>query len=215
MDIKWYGHSCFRLKDRSAVAFTDPFPPKGKLAYQRPKSRADIVTISHEHENHTSLDGFSNEPYVISRPGEYEVAGIFVTCIRTFHDSKSGKERGFNNVTLYYFDDLSVCHLGDLGHVLSQAEVEQLSEVDVLLVPVGGADGGTLNASQAAEVISLVEPYIVIPMHYKTDAYPGALDPVDKFLKEMGVATPTTSDELRVSRSNLPEETQVVLLNYN
>ncbi len=212
MDIKWYGHSCFRLKDRSGIAFTDPFPLQG-AGYSRPKSKADIVTISHEHPNHASLEGFTTEPFVITRPGEYEVSGIFVTSIRTYHDSQKGQERGYNNVMLFQFDDLSVCHLGDLGHVLAQDEVEKLSEVDVLLVPVGG--GSTLNAAQAAEIISLVEPYIVIPMHYKTELYPGEMDPVDKFLKEMGASTPSTLDELKLTRGSLPEETQIILLNYN
>lgn len=211
MDIKWYGHSCFRLKDRSSIAFTDPFPITG-LGYNRPKSKADIITLSHEHPNHASLEGFTGKPYVISRPGEYEVSNIFVTAIRTYHDAQKGAERGYNNVMLFQFDDISICHLGDLGHILSQEEVEKLSEVDVLLVPVGG--GSTLNAGQAAEVISLIEPYIVIPMHYQTPAYPEELEPVEKFLKEMGVTSPSTVDELRLTRSSLPEETQVVMLTY-
>ncbi len=193
------------------TVFTDPFPLKG-LGYSRPKTKADIVTISHEHPNHASLEGFTNEPYVITRPGEYEVSGIFVTAIRTLHGENGGEEREYNNITLFQFEDISICHLGDLGHVPSQEEVEKLNEVDILLVPVGG--GGTLKAAQAAEVISLIEPYYVIPMHYQTDAYPGDLDPVDKFLKEMGVTSPTTLDELKVSRSGLPEESQVVVLNY-
>lgn len=212
MNIKWFGHACFRLKDRYGTAFTDPFPPQ--LGYNRPKSKSDIVTISHNHENHASLENFTGSPYVITRPGEYEVNGIFVTAIRTYHDAKKGAERGYNNVMLFQFDDLSICHLGDLGHVLSQKEVEQLNSVDILLVPVGGNDGGTLNASQAAEVISLIEPYIVIPMHYKTTAYPGNLDSVEKFLKEMGSTPPSPIDELKITKSNLPEETQVVLFNY-
>lgn len=214
MNIKWFGHACFRLKDRYGTAFTDPFPPQKFGDYNRSKNKADIVTISHQHPNHSSVENFNGSPYVITRPGEYEVNGIFVTAIRTFHDNKKGADRGYNNVMLFQFDDLSICHLGDLGHILSQKEVEQLSSVDILLIPVGGNPGGTLNASQAAEVISLIEPYIVIPMHYKTPAYPGKLDSVDKFLKEMGSTSPSTEDELKITRSNLPEETQVVLLNY-
>ncbi|MGH2544036.1 MAG: MBL fold metallo-hydrolase, partial [Ardenticatenaceae bacterium] len=85
MEIKWYGHACFRLKDRIGIAFTDPFPLTG-LGYVRPRSKADIVTISHDHPNHSSLDGFTSDPYVITRPGEYEVSGIFVTAIRTVQD---------------------------------------------------------------------------------------------------------------------------------
>ena len=211
MNIKWFGHACFRLKDRSGTAFTDPYP--FNLGYTRPKSKADIVTISHGHPNHSSLEGFTTSPYVITRPGEYEVSRIFVTVIRAYHDNKKGATLGYNNVTLFQFDDLSVCHLGDLGHMLSQEEVEKLGEVDVLLVPVGG--GSTLNASQAAELISLIEPTIVIPMHYKTPLYPDKLDPVDKFFKEMGTTAPESLSDLKVTRSSLPEETQIVLLNYS
>lgn len=213
MHIKWFGHACFRIKDSQGTVITDPFPMKG-FGYSRPKGKAEIVTISHDHPNHSSLDGFTNEPYVISRPGEYEVGGIFVTAIRTYHDEKKGEENGFNNLMLIQYDDLSVCHLGDLGHVLTQADVEKLNEVDVLLVPVGGAGGNTLNAAQAAEVISLIEPYYVVPMHYQTEVHPGGLDALDKFLKEMGTTSPTVESELRVTRSSLPEETQVVVLEY-
>ncbi len=211
MNIKWFGHACFRLKDRNGTAFTDPFPLD--LGYSRPKSKADLVTISHGHPNHASLDGFSTLPYVITRPGEYEVSNVFVTVIRAYHDNKKGKEQGYNNVSLFEFDTLSVCHLGDLGHILSQEQVEKLGQVDVLLVPVGG--GSTLNAAQAAELISLIEPSIVIPMHYQTPDYTGNLDTVDKFFKEMGTSAPEPLNELKVTRSSLPEETQIILLNYN
>ncbi|MCB9172831.1 MAG: MBL fold metallo-hydrolase [Ardenticatenales bacterium] len=214
MNIKWYGHACFRLKDTQGTVFTDPFPMKG-IGYSRPRTKAEIVTISHDHPNHASLDGFTNEPYVITRPGEYEVNGIFVTTIRTYHDDEKGNQRGYNNITLVQFDDLSVCHLGDLAHLLTQSDVEKLNEVDVLLVPVGGANGNTLNAAQAAEVISLIEPYYVVPMHYQTEVHSGGLDSLDKFLKEMGTSSPEVLDELKVSRSTLPEETQVVVLGYS
>lgn len=210
MDIKWYGHSCFRIKDRIGTVWTDPFPPKA-LGYNRPNAKADVVTISHAHPNHSSLEGFTNEPYVISRPGEYEVNGIFVTAIRTAATSEGGQP-AYNNVMVIQFDDLSACHLGDLNHVPAQDEVEKLGEVDVLLVPVGG--DGTLTAAQAVEVISLIEPYIVIPMHYGTAQHSGNLDTVEKFLKEMGATSPTTLDELKLSRSSLPEETQLFLLNH-
>lgn len=211
MDIKWYGHSCFRLRDRAGIVVTDPFPRT--LGYERPpRLRADIVTISHEHENHSDLRGFQGEPFVINGPGEYEVSGIFVTGIRTFHDNKKGKDRGFNTIYLIQYEDMSVCHLGDLGHVPSQEQVEELNEVDILLVPVGGA--GALTAAQAAEVVSLIEPRLVVPMHYRTEVYSGQLEPVEKFLKEMGLKEVPTEAELKVTKNQLPEETQVVLLSY-
>ncbi len=212
MEIKWYGHACFRIREKSAVVVTDPFPPS--LGYHRPRVRADIVTISHYHENHSSLKGFQGTPFVIDAPGEYEVRGVFVTGIRTYHDQKKGKARGYNTVYLFRFNDLTVCHLGDLGHIPTQEQVEELSEVDVLLVPVGG--GGALTAAMAAEVISLIEPHIVIPMHYRTEVYAGRkLAPVEPFLKAMGAKDVPVQDELKISsRASLPEETQIVLLRY-
>lgn len=212
MEIKWYGHACFRIREKSAVVVTDPFPPT--LGYYRPRIRADIVTISHYHENHSSLKGFQGTPFIIDAPGEYEVKGVFVTGIRTYHDTKQGKVRGYNTVYLFNFDELTVCHLGDLGHIPTQEQIEELSEVDVLLIPVGGA--GALNAAMAAEVISLIEPRIVVPMHYRTEVYADKkLDPVEPFLKTMGVKDVPRQSELTVSsRSTLPEETQIVLLSY-
>ncbi|HYN87697.1 MAG TPA: MBL fold metallo-hydrolase [Ardenticatenaceae bacterium] len=211
MDIKWLGHSCFRVRDKAGIVVTDPFP-RG-LGYERPaRLRADVVTVSHDHENHSDTRGFLGEPFIVRGPGEYEINGIFVTGIRTYHDNKKGKERGFNTIYLIQYDDLSVCHLGDLGHVPTQEQVEELSEVDVLLVPVGG--GYALSAAQAAEVVSLIEPRLVVPMHYQTDVHVNGLEPVEKFLKEMGLKEAPVEEELKITKSQLPEETQVVVLAY-
>jgi len=167
MDITWYGHSCFRLSDRGVVIVTDP--PSDELGYQRPRIRANVVTISHEHPGHNNRIGFRGGPRFFDGPGEYEVGGVFITGIATYHDGRRGASRGRNTVFVFDFGGLTVCHLGDLGHVLSQSQAEALSEVDVLLIPVGGLH--TLDATKAAEVISLVEPRIVIPMHYKTPRF--------------------------------------------
>jgi L-ascorbate metabolism protein UlaG (beta-lactamase superfamily) len=210
MEITWYGQSCFRLRDRLATAVTDPY---GKdIGYSLPRVRADIVTVSHDHSDHNYVKGVRGDPKVLSGPGEYEVSGVFVTGISTFHDRKKGGSRGRNTVFLFDFEGLTVCHLGDLGHVPTQAQVEALDDIDVLLIPVGSRF--TINASQAAEVISLLEPRLVIPMHYKTKTLKVKLDPVSKFLKEMGLSQLTTHESLKVSKSSLPEETQVMLLDY-
>jgi len=200
MDITWYGHSCFRLSDRGVVIVTDP--PSDELGYQRPRIRANVVTISHEHPGHNNRIGFRGGPRFFDGPGEYEVGGVFITGIATYHDGRRGASRGRNTVFVFDFGGLTVCHLGDLGHVLSQSQAEALSEVDVLLIPVGGLH--TLDATKAAEVISLVEPRIVIPMHYKTP----------RFLKEMGLTPSPPQPELRVTKSSLPDQTEVVLLKY-
>ena len=164
MEITWYGHACFRLSERGVVIVTDPFGDS--LGYHRPRIRADVVTISHDHPGHNNRIGFRGGPRFFEGPGEYEVRDVFITGITTYHDGRRGAIRGRNTVFLFEFSSMTVCHLGDLGHIPDQSQVEALSDVDLLLIPVGGLH--TIDAAKAAEVISLIEPRIVIPMHYKT-----------------------------------------------
>jgi len=210
MDITWFGHSCFRLSDRGVTIVTDP--PSDDMGYDRPRIRADVVTISHEHPGHNNRIGFRGGPKVFDGPGEYEVKDVFITGIATYHDTRSGASRGPNTVFLFEFDGVTVCHLGDLGHVPSQSEVEALSSVDVLLIPVGGVN--TIDPSKASEVISLIEPLLVVPMHYKTPVEKAKLQTMDKFLKEMGLSPMPAQPELKVTKSSLPSDTQVVVLDY-
>jgi len=211
MDITWFGHSCFRLRDRAVSVVTDPYGKDVGLIL--PRVRADLVTISHDADDHNYAKGVKSGFKTLTGPGEYEVSGVFVTGLELRGERKKGKEpdKLRNTVFLFEFEDLTICHLGDLDQVPSQAQVEEtLGEVDVLLVPVGG--GESLNAAQASEVVSLLEPHIVIPMHYKVKGSPLKLDPVTKFLKEMGLDEVPTQETLKVSHSSLPEETQIVLL---
>ena len=211
MDITWFGHSCFRLHDRAVSVVTDPYSKD--IGLLLPRVRADLVTVSHDADDHNYVKGVKSGFKALTGPGEYEVAGVFVTGLELRGERKKGKgpEKPRNTVFLFEFEDLTVCHLGDLDHVPTQAQVEEaLGEVDVLLIPVGG--GESLNAAQASEVVSLLEPHIVIPMHYKVKSSALKLDPVAKFLKEMGLDNIATQETLKVSRSGLPEETQVVLL---
>lgn len=210
MDITWFGHSCFRLSERGVTIVTDP--PSDDLGYTRPRIRADVVTISHEHPGHNNRIGFRGGPKFFDGPGEYEVKGVFVNGISTYHDGRHGASRGPNTIFVFDFGGLTVCHLGDLGHVPIQSQVEALSDVDVLLIPVGGLH--TIDAPRATEVVSLIEPRLVIPMHYKTKVEKASLHTVEKFLKEMGMAPLPTQSELKVSKSSLPDETEVVLLDY-
>jgi L-ascorbate metabolism protein UlaG (beta-lactamase superfamily) len=210
MELTWYGHSCFRLSDRGTTIVTDP--PADDLGYERPRIRADVVTISHEHAGHNNRVGFRGGPRFFDGPGEYEVKGVFVTGIATYHDGRNGSVYGRNTIFVFDFDGVTVCHLGDLGHVPSQSQVEDLSDVDVLLIPVGGLH--TIDTPEAAEVISLIEPRLVVPMHYKTPVETAKLQSVDKFLKEMGLAPMPPQPELKVTKSSLPEDTQVVILDY-
>jgi L-ascorbate metabolism protein UlaG (beta-lactamase superfamily) len=210
MDITWYGHSCFRLSDRGVTIVTDP--PSDDMGYDRPRIRADVVTISHEHPGHNNRVGFRGGPKFFDGPGEYEVKGVFITGINTYHDTRNGATRGRNTVFVFEIDGVTICHLGDLGHVPSQSQVEALSDVDVLLIPVGGLH--TIDGSKATEVISLIEPRLVIPMHYKTPVEKAKLQTLNKFLKEMGLAPMPAQPELKVTKSSLPDETQVMVLDH-
>lgn len=211
VEITWLGHSCFRLRDRAATVVTDPYGKE--LGLNLVRARADIVTVSHDAEDHNYVKGVKGDFQVLSGPGEYEVSSVFVTGLELRGDRKKKEATTGprNTVFLFEFDDVTICHLGDLNIVPTQAQVEEaLGEVDVLLIPVGG--GESLTASQASEVVSLLEPHIVIPMHYQVPDSTAKLDPVSKFLKEMGLDKVQPQEFLKVSRGGLPDETQVVLL---
>jgi L-ascorbate metabolism protein UlaG (beta-lactamase superfamily) len=210
MEIVWYGHSCFRLKTRGAIVVTDPCGRD--VGYSVPRMRADIVTVSHDHPDYSNCSLVQGDPKVITGPGEYEVKGVFITGIATPLKKTRGPERARNILYLFDFDGLNVCHLGSLDHVPAHAQIEPLSDIDVLLVPVGAF--ATIGASQAAEIISLLEPRIVIPMHYKTKATKLKLEPVTRFIREMGLPETSPRDSLDVDKNSLPSETQIVVLNY-
>jgi L-ascorbate metabolism protein UlaG (beta-lactamase superfamily) len=208
MEIIWYGQACFRLRSRGLSVVTDPYG--GDLGIKLPRITATVVTVSHSHDDHNNVQAVKGSPFIISGPGEYEIEGIFVIGVSTFHDAKKGEELGRNTAYLIEFEDLTICHLGDLGHVPDQEQIEQLNSVDILLVPVGGHT--TLTASKAAEVIGLLEPKVVIPMHYQIPGLNLQLNGVTRFLKEMAIEAPEKQESLTISKSQLPEETQVFVL---
>jgi L-ascorbate metabolism protein UlaG (beta-lactamase superfamily) len=212
MEITWYGHSCFRLTERGySTVVTDPFD-SGVIGYEPLKLRADIVTISHDAPGHNNRSAVKGTSHVLDGPGEYEIGGVFVTGVQTDTRLKASEERPRNTLYVFDYEGLNVAHLGDLRQVPTQDEVEALGTVHVALVPVGG--GGSLNAAKAAEVISLLEPNIVIPMHYSTKGAKVSLDSLSKFLKEMGLTAHESLGSLKITRSGLPEETRVVVLEY-
>jgi L-ascorbate metabolism protein UlaG (beta-lactamase superfamily) len=209
MEITWYGHSCFRLVERGlATVVTDPYDHNA-VGFERLNLKADIVTISHEAPGHSFESVIKGKLHVLTGPGEYEIGGVFITGVRT-NGSKREKNEPQNTLYVFDYDNVTIAHLGDLRKVPSQAEVEQLGEVGIALVPVGG--GGGLNASKAAEVISLLEPGIVIPMHYRTPQSSLPLEHLEKFLKEMGIGEITPEPSLKITRSAIPDETKVVVL---
>jgi L-ascorbate metabolism protein UlaG (beta-lactamase superfamily) len=207
LDVTWLGHGCFRLRGRNAAVVTDPYPPAIGLRLQR--LDADLVTVSHEHDNHNYTQAV-REAYEIRGPGEYEVAGVSVIGFPTYHDAEKGAKRGRNTVYLIEIDDVRVCHLGDLGHRLDDTDAETVASVDVLLVPVGGRTA--INAAQAAEVVRQLEPRYVVPMHYAIPGLKLELDPLDRFLKEMGVTAAEPAPKLTIQASSGEYETKVVVL---
>ncbi len=210
MEIVWYGHSCFRFIERGlAAVVTDPFDNE-VVGYEPLKLRADIVTVSHEAPGHNFISAVKSANHKLNGPGEFEIGGVFITGVQTDTNNKKSPDRPRNTLFLFDFEGLTVAHLGDLSQVPSQSEVEALGNVNVVLVPVGGGNG--LNAAKAAEVISLLEPNIVIPMHYPTHSAKLELDPLSKFLKEMGLSTNETLPSLKITRSGLPDETKVIVL---
>ena len=189
---------------------TDPCPPDAGCLSNEVK--ADIVTISHFHTGHSYIEGIAGNPKQIKGPGEYEVGGVFITGVATFHDAEKGKIRGENTIYTIEMDDITLCHLGDLGHPLTPALVEQIGVIDVLFLPVGG--GATIDVASAVEILRQLNPKVVVPMHYKTPRLEKNLEPVDKFLKEMAIQDFTPKPKLSLSQSSMPSGTQIVILDY-
>lgn len=212
MEITWYGHSCFRLTERNyATVVTDPFDHRA-VGYDALKLKADIVTVSHDAPGHANYDAVKGAQHVIDGAGEFEIGGVFITAVQTAGGGKKTKDKTRNTLYVFDYEGITVAHLGDLQEVPTQSEVEALGTVNVLLIPVGG--GSSLNAAKAAEVVSVIEPNLVVPMHYATDGAKIKLEPLNKFLKEMGLGKVESQPSLKATRSSLPQETKVVVLDY-
>ena len=212
MEIKFLGHSSFRIKGKAVTVVTDPFD--AYVGFKFPKVEADIITISHGHQDHNQKQLVGGRPYVINGPGEYEIKGVSVLGLQTFHDEVQGQKRGVNIVYRIELEGISLSHLGDLGHPLSAGQLGELNGVDVLFIPVGGVY--TIGPKIAVEVISQIEPKIVVPMHYQVPEQKGSetfarLTGVKEFLKEIGEQV-TPQPKLLVSQDRLPAEREVLVL---
>ena len=212
MELVWYGHACFRLRGRDATVVTDPFDRR--LGLPVPRVQANIVTVSSDRPDHSNAAAVGGSPKVIDGPGEYDIAGVIITGIATQkrEPGRARSPRQRNTAYVIEIDGLTVCHLGDLAEVPDATVVEQIGNVDVLLIPVGGHE--TIDATQAAEVISLLEPRLVIPMHFRTPELAIELDPIEPFIKEMGLKELLPQPRLSLTSGSLPEETEVVLLDH-
>lgn len=214
MDITSLGHSSFKIRGKNATVITDPYDV-ALVGMKFPKdAEATIVTVSHDHPDHNAVLAVAGSPQIIKGPGEYDVAGVGILGIASYHDNEKGKSRGKNTIYRIQIDGISIVHLGDLGYVLSSAEVESLDGVDILIIPVGGTY--TIDATSACAVIQDVDPHIVIPMHYGNPLLNqkefGSLLPVSAFLKEIGKEDVAPQSKLSITKDKLPEQLQVVVL---
>lgn len=208
-DIQFLGHSSFRIRGRDGIVLTDPYDRSVGLDIGKPT--AHIVTISHAHPDHTNVAAVKpmrEKVFTIEGPGEYEVGGVMISGVQTYHDKKKGEELGRNTAYVVHLDDVVFCHLGDLGHELSARQLEEIGAVDVLFLPVGG--GETIGPAEASNVIGQIEPRIVVPMHYAQDgqqqSFTTQIGTLDAFLQEMGIKEPQIEDKLNITAANLPAE---------
>lgn len=212
MDITYLGHSCFRIRGKEKVVVTDPFDPD-MVGLKLPKLTGDIVTISHDHQDHNRADLVTGVKKMINGPGEYEILGVSIIGISSFHDDKKGSLRGKNTIYIIEIDGLRITHLGDLGHTLGDSVLEDIGTIDVLMIPVGGEY--TIGPEVAREIVRGIEPVFVIPMHYQT---PGlnpktfaSLAKVEEFTGDLGLPVDRL-DKLTVRKESLGEEQRVIVL---
>lgn len=215
MLISWLGHSSFKLQGKGAsdtvTVITDPFSPE-KTGLKLSRLEADILTISHDHDDHNNIEAVKGDPRIIKGAGEYEIKGVFVEGVFSYHDDVKGKERGNNIIYRFEIEDISVTHLGDLGTELDNKQLERLEGTDILIVPVGGTY--TINAETAVKVINQIEPRIVIPMHYDVPGLKYKLDPVERFVKAIGIK-PRQEEKLKILKKELPQDSmEVVVLSF-
>ena len=219
MILSWFGHSCFRLESKDISLLVDPFSKE--IGLKPPRIKDQIVLLTHEHYDHANIEGVDSgvlpqaeaETMIIKNPGEYEIKGVYIHGISSFHDNSNGMQRGLNTIYCIKFDDINICHLGDLGQEsLDEKQLDLIGDVDVLMVPVGGKY--TIDAKGAVKIIGQIEPKIIIPMHYKTPDLKIDLEPVDKFLKEVGLV-PEKMEKFKITQKTLPqEEMKLILLSY-
>lgn len=212
MEVSYLGHSAFRIKGKSSTVVIDPYDAK---VSKFPKDvDANIVLVSHQHPDHNSLVQVGGKPFVVDGPGEYEVGGVSVIGVSSWHDDKSGAERGSNTIYVVEMEELRMAHLGDLGHKLSQEQLDEIGSIDIAFVPVGGFY--TIDAKVAAEVVKQLDPWIVVPMHYSSLTLDPSLNeklaPVEDFLKEMGKPDVAAVPKLLITADRMPTEMQVVVL---
>jgi L-ascorbate metabolism protein UlaG (beta-lactamase superfamily) len=187
----------------------DPFSEETGL--RLPKLEADIVLVTHNHQDHNNIKAVSGSPFLISGPGEYEVKNIFIQGIPSWHDEKGGEERGENTIFVLETEEMRICHLGDLGQKeLTSEQLEQIGSIDILMIPIGGVY--TISAKESIKIMSQIEPKIIIPMHYQIPKLKLKLDGLDKFLKIMGIKTIEPLNKFTIKKKDLSEEEAKIIV---
>lgn len=211
MRIKWLGHAMFLITSKKGVKIvTDPF--NEKIGYKMPNVIADIITVSHEHYDHNYIDGVGGSPVVFKGAVIRELCGVKLSGIASYHDNVFGTERGTNTIFVIKVDGITLCHLGDLGHLLNKKKhLDQIGKIDILFIPVGGLY--TINSVQATQIVEILKPKIVIPMHYKTEFLKFSIDPVEVFLSGKNNIKILESNEFEVIKSALPEKPKIYVMN--
>ena len=208
MQIKFHGHSCLSIEDKDFTVVTDPYDESTGL--QLPNLKADVVTVSYKDPHHANVKGVGGEPKIFSWPGEYETGGSHFKGIVSFHNSKEDEEQKGNTIFRFELNGIRLCHLGSLGTKLTPEQLEQVGDVDILFIPVGGKEG--VDAKKAKEIIEQIEPRIIIPIAYNTEGNKCGLDAIDPFLKEMGSQASEPLDTFTVKRSELPDDNSKVVV---
>lgn len=202
MTINWYGQSCFRLESKGVSLLIDPFSKD--IGLRPPRLNDNIFLVTHEHYDHNNVKEAPDGSFVVRGPGEYEKSGIYIEGISSFHDDAQGTQRGLNTIFIIRMEDLTICHLGDIGQAkLTDDQIETIGDPDILFIPVGGKY--TIDGSQAAAIVKEIEPKIIIPMHYKVPGLDIDIDGLQKFLKETGIK-PEEVDSLKIATKTLPQE---------
>jgi len=211
MKIKWLGHSSFLLEsERGIKIITDPFDET--LGYKMPRIKVNIVTVSHEHFDHNFVRGIKGKPVVFKGLVNRESHKMEFRGISSYHDSVYGGQRGPNTIFVIKAEGLKLCHLGDLGHILSSDKLTEIGSVDILFIPVGGFY--TIDSNQATQIIKDIKPKIAIPMHYKTKAIKFSIDPVEIFLSGKDKVKKLESSEFEIKSETLPKDTHIYVLQY-
>ena len=211
MKVKWLGHASFLItSDNGTRIITDPYKSGGDLRYGEVKGPADIVTVSHEHRDHNYTATIEGNPQILRGAKSTEVGGIKFVGVATAHDEKQGKERGPNTIFCFEVDGIRLCHLGDLGHKLTDREVAEIGKVDVLMIPVGGL--WAIDAEVATEVSQQLKAKVIIPMHFRNERCNFPVATVDDFLTGKKNIIMADSSEIEFKAGKIPVETQIIVL---